>query len=397
MEPKKTNSSTIELSSILQNLPADILADLKSAGTSFDIDARFQEENLMEHPGELSNTDTLTSTVVEESSIAPDEMDALLAEPIPTIKADVVIPSFEDYVDVSELEQAPALVAIESVQEETIVEEELNESSIVDFSEALDTLEELDSTITALTKNEEVVTIKDSELRFSGASWFEKVKETQACIVGAGGIGSWTAVLLAKMGMTFSIFDDDNFEPVNIAGQLFLLKRRTVNKAYAVAELCANMVPESHVYAAGVKVDEHNIMEVVKPSIKIIISAVDNMATRTFLFNSWVELLKTLPVEDRKNYLFIDGRLTAESYQLYSLVGNRERAIIRYRSELFTDAEADALVCSFKQTAFTAALLSGRIANNIVNFCSPEDGIPRAVPFFIEYDAFGLERVINYA
>ena len=91
-----------------------------------------------------------------------------------------------------------------------------------------------------------------------------------------------------------------------------------------------------------------------------------------------------------ENCLFIDGRLAAETFQVFCIVGNDTASIDRYTKEwLFTDAEADATQCSYKQTTFMANMIGSIMVNLFVNFCANQTNvlIPRDVPFMTEYTA----------
>ena len=50
----------------------------------------------------------------------------------------------------------------------------------------------------------------------------EIAAKTRVCIVGCGGIGSWTALFLAKLGIAgFELYDEDLVELHNLPNQLF--------------------------------------------------------------------------------------------------------------------------------------------------------------------------------
>ena len=111
----------------------------------------------------------------------------------------------------------------------------------------------------------------------------------------------------------------------------------------------------------------------------------DNMEARKDFFTAWEE---RLPEIDSSKALFIDGRLSAEAFQVITIQGDDKDAIERYKKEfLFTDNEADATVCSYKQTTYMAAMIASIILNTLTNWVATQAGEFRPVPFFIEYDA----------
>ena len=55
---------------------------------------------------------------------------------------------------------------------------------------------------------------------------------------------------------------------------------------------------------------------------KIVIAAVDNMTTGKEIYLDWKHAVERLPDTDWKEWLFRDGRLAAESYQLLTIRGD---------------------------------------------------------------------------
>ncbi|MBA3015419.1 MAG: ThiF family adenylyltransferase [Proteobacteria bacterium] len=67
---------------------------------------------------------------------------------------------------------------------------------------------------------------------------FDKFTQSQVVIVGAGGVGSWVALLLAQMGVKrFVIIDDDVVKPHNLNRSVFTKSDVGTNKAHAIANL----------------------------------------------------------------------------------------------------------------------------------------------------------------
>jgi uncharacterized protein YfaT (DUF1175 family) len=62
----------------------------------------------------------------------------------------------------------------------------------------------------------------------------------------------------------------------------------------------------------------------------------------------------------------------------------------RYEEEfLFSDREADATICSMKQTTYLASMIASIISNLFINFVanSTNPALPYDLPFFTQYDA----------
>lgn len=242
-----------------------------------------------------------------------------------------------------------------------------------------------------LTKKIEAKLVEESALRYSDAPWYKSLTKIghPITIVGAGGIGSWTTLLLSKFNININLFDGDTFEEVNMAGQIFPISSLGICKSTAIRELCR------HINGTTTISTYNHWNPVLHRTSPITIVAVDNMEIRMAVFRRWQNEFGNLP-----NALFIDSRLAAELFQIYSIKGGDTLAQKRYVTEWFSDAEADETPCSYKQTAYMAAMLSARIVNNFVNFLALQSGkemIPRIVPFYIEYEAYGYEKIINYA
>lgn len=185
--------------------------------------------------------------------------------------------------------------------------------------------------------------------RFSDATWFNTPYEI--IIGGAGGIGSWTALFLSRIGHILHIYDMDTVDEVNIAGQFYNLSQIGVNKAVATATNCNNFA-NCEIYT-NEKFDEDSMIS------PIVISAFDNMEARKLMFKKWCEL------EERE--LFLDGRMLAEVGMVFAVTKGNEEA---YKKHLFDDSEVEDAPCSFKATSHCGAIIGSLITSNLNNYIS---------------------------
>ena len=80
--------------------------------------------------------------------------------------------------------------------------------------------------------------------------------------------------------------------------------------------------------------------------------------------------------------------MAAEEFQVLCIKGDDKYNIDRYDNEfLFSDAEAEETICSYKQTTFCANMIASYMVNLFVNFCANEVGACRDFPFFTTYNA----------
>lgn len=214
--------------------------------------------------------------------------------------------------------------------------------------------------------------------RFSDAPWFERLKATPILLIGAGGIGSWVAFCLSRIGCGYTIFDMDTVESHNLGGQLYSLEHVGQNKALAISALAHQFSGrENEVQVEGMYTKE-------SPSNEIVIAAFDNMAGRKVAFENWCELM----AEDKaneKDYLFVDGRLLAEQYQVYAVTCD-PKSISRYRETLFEDGAVPDVMCTLKSTTHCSMGIASDIIGVLTNFATNRAyGIDaREVPFLIE-------------
>lgn len=233
--------------------------------------------------------------------------------------------------------------------------------------------------------NSATLLVDEATSRFSSAIWYENIQKKTVILAGVGGIGSYVGFLLARMKpASMFIYDDDIVETVNMSGQLYGQSDLGRPKVSALAEMIRNYAGYSSVFAISERFTDES------EASDIMICGFDNMAARRLFFNKWVNHVQSKPEEERKNCLFIDGRLAAEEFQVLCIKGDDEYNISRYNNEfLFSDAEADETICSYKQTTFCANMIASYMVNLFVNFCANqcEPLIDRDLPFLTTYNA----------
>lgn len=195
--------------------------------------------------------------------------------------------------------------------------------------------------------------------RFSDAPWFEKLKGTYILLLGAGGIGSWIGFALSRIGCNFTVFDMDTVESHNLGGQLFNTTHINKAKTAALQEVCyAFSGNENTIRTAGMYTEESY-------TNPIVIAAFDNMKARKIAFNKWKEYVLSCTEEEAKECLFIDGRLLAEDYQVYSVTKDR---IEDYEKTLFDDTEVEEVLCTLKATTHCSMGIASEMISCLTNF-----------------------------
>ena len=229
----------------------------------------------------------------------------------------------------------------------------------------------------------------ESGSRFSSAPWVDTINKMNICLAGCGGIGSWTGLLLSRVHPnSLSLWDPDVVDTSNTSGQLFTFKDKGMSKVLALSR---SLQDYSNYWGTIRYSYAYSVNSDAKP---IMICGFDNMAARKVFFNSWEANLWKY-----SNSLFIDGRLAAEEFQIFALTKDNPEGIKEYKSKyLFSDEEADATVCSYKQTSHIAAMIASYIVSIVVNFCanlSQDSPLPREVPFLTTYRADYMDLKIK--
>ncbi len=234
--------------------------------------------------------------------------------------------------------------------------------------------------------NSDTLLVDNTTSRFSSAIWYDKIQEQNIILAGIGGIGSYIGFLLARMKPnSMTLYDPDIVEETNLSGQFY---KNTDIAQYKVNALHKTISNYASYYNVNTFAERFTIQT--NPD-KIMICGFDNMEARKVYFNSWKTFVKILPLEQQKECLFLDGRLAAEEFQVFCMTGNDVYNMEKYEKEwLFSDGEADATICSYKQTTFMANMIGSIIVNLFVNHCAnmcEELLIPRDLPFYTTYDA----------
>lgn len=233
--------------------------------------------------------------------------------------------------------------------------------------------------------NSPTLLVNAATTRFSGAEWFSEIQKTRIIIGGCGGIGSNLAFQLARMvPANITIYDDDNVEMVNMAGQLFSFDDLGKSKVNAITDMITFYTSMRQVNAIKEKFSRST-----EPG-DIMLCGFDNMTARKVFFESWKRHLEGMNDGEKGKCLFMDGRLSIDTLQILCIKGNDTYNIDRYNREfLFSDSEAEATVCSMKQTTYLACMIGSLMTNLFTNFIAGTLNpiIPYDLPFFTEYDA----------
>lgn len=188
-------------------------------------------------------------------------------------------------------------------------------------------------------------------------------------IIGAGAIGSFTALALAKMGFqNLLVIDDDVVDTENMNCQFFRYTDIGKPKVDALYNLIRDFT------GIEISVEQRRTSPSDVFASPYVICAVDNMETRKNVFE-----------QASCDYL-IDPRMAAETATLSVVdMNSRERAE-SYAKSLFSDDEAVRERCTAKSTMYTVLLLSGQIAKAVKDTATGNDYV-KGFDWFIDKNA----------
>jgi hypothetical protein len=169
-----------------------------------------------------------------------------------------------------------------------------------------------------------------------------------------------------------------------MAGQLYSHNDIGRAKVDAIGDMIRNYTTATNVFCIN---DRFSNSSEAGP---IMICGFDNMDARKTYFEVWSRYVNSIAETYRKECLYIDGRLSIDTLQVFCIRGDDKYNMKRYKEEfLFDSSEADGTICSLKQTSYLASMIGSIITNLFVNFTAnlTEPVIPYDMPFFTEYDA----------
>lgn len=173
-------------------------------------------------------------------------------------------------------------------------------------------------------------------------------------IIGAGAVGSFTALSLAKMGFTdITVYDFDMIEIENMNCQFYRMNDIGTPKVQALGNLIQDFT--------GEKIDIKNEKYVGGSFPGIVISAVDNMKVRRLIWDSH----KSIAFMTK---LIIDPRMAAEQGLIFAMNPMDQKDIKAYELSLYTDEKALQERCTAKSTMYTSLFLAGQVCKIVKDF-----------------------------
>lgn len=175
---------------------------------------------------------------------------------------------------------------------------------------------------------------------------------TPITIIGAGGIGSPTVEVLAKMGCSnIMVYDNDIVSVENLNTQKYCAEEIGIPKVLALRDYIKKYT--------DIVITARQELFIDQPLAGIVISAVDNMETRRKVF----ELCKMNP---EVTYL-IDGRMGGEGATVFAINPMSSEETSFYNKHCFSDEEADDLPCTARSIGYNTSIIAGVLGATVKN------------------------------
>lgn len=183
----------------------------------------------------------------------------------------------------------------------------------------------------------------------------DKVKEQVVTIIGCGGIGSFVAPALAKLGIVeFVLYDGDSVESHNIPNQNFTMGDVGVNKAVAIKNILTRD------FGKELTITVYDRMWDGDELSDIVVSAVDSMTVRHAI---WDECALNPAVS-----LLVDGRIGGFTVNVLTVKPADVSDMRKYEAHLYKDEAVKDLPCTERAIIDVAYLVTALIVRAVRSY-----------------------------
>lgn len=170
-------------------------------------------------------------------------------------------------------------------------------------------------------------------------------------IVGAGGIGSFLTLALAKIGFQqIAVYDFDRVEEHNLPSQYYRLSDIGRYKVDCLKEIVKDF--------SGLDITIYSRPAVIRDMQEmkgVVFSAVDSMSARRLIF----ENIRPLNVQ-----WYIDGRMGGNQLEIYT-VKNTPQERGKYRNVLWSDDETSDVPCTQRAVMYNVLSIASLMTNQL--------------------------------
>lgn len=186
-----------------------------------------------------------------------------------------------------------------------------------------------------------------NQLSIFNPSEFEN---TSITVVGVGAIGSFTTVVLSKMGLkNFVVHDSDTIEEHNVPNQFYKLTQLGKKKTEALKDIVTEF-SESNIRQKS-NFQSEDIL-----TTDIVIVCTDNMKSRALVYNKAKESVARW---------FIDARMNGHTYRVYTVDLNDENEKAEFEKNLYGDDVSDEGPCTEKTIIYNVVEIASKISSQV--------------------------------
>lgn len=182
-------------------------------------------------------------------------------------------------------------------------------------------------------------------------------------IIGAGGIGSWTVLALAKMGCrNITVVDFDKVEEKNTPSQIYTLKHEKQYKGDALRSIVQDMT------GINIKPVYKKFQDwyTGKEKFNVIISGVDSIEARQII---WKKLVSTFPL----NFdVYFDARMAGELLRIITTSPLSPYSLNSYEKSLFNKKPIDSTPCTARSVVYNTFLCGGLLSSLVKKYAKKE-------------------------
>jgi molybdopterin/thiamine biosynthesis adenylyltransferase len=174
-------------------------------------------------------------------------------------------------------------------------------------------------------------------------------ENTSVSLVGVGSIGSFAAIVLAKMGIrNLVLYDGDMIEEHNLPNQFFTKSQLGLRKADAM-EYVLSEFTDADAECHG-KVTEKTIL-----FSDVVVACTDSMSSRKLVYRKSRKLASYL----------IDARMAGDTYRIYTVDLKDKEQRKYYEGTLYGDKEASEVPCTEKTIVYNVAEVAAKIGSQV--------------------------------
>ena len=184
----------------------------------------------------------------------------------------------------------------------------------------------------------------------------QKVLGTKSLtVVGCGSIGSFSALTLAKMGISkITLYDFDNVETHNLSNQFFRNQDLGLNKAEATAQILKDMTETQNINVMPFKYEQQPILT------DIILAVVDNIEGRQNIFMN--------ALKSDKCKLYLDVRMNAGNLTVLAVDLTKDEQINSFVNDFLLDVNPIEGRCTARTIIYTVLMCCSHVADIVKKY-----------------------------